>query len=196
VGFLDDDELSAVSAVTYAGFGCEATQACCDSLLKGMPLKLMPLRKAYHADCIHHKLFVTNKYKKDKLECMSLFSMPKLGNWQLLKQAVCDRLTLLDSYAKDAAESECNKNREHATIKHDDDLLFAVKHHMDGELNWKAVRQMCMYSADMDVGQDDDVTSQRKYRSSRTNLLSSLRILGMDRIQHTGRSAGVWWQMH
>jgi hypothetical protein len=42
---------------------------------------------------------------------------------------------------------------------------------------------MCMCSADMDVGQDDDVTSsQRKYRSSRTKLvLSSLRILGMDK---------------
>jgi hypothetical protein len=52
---------------------------------------------------------------------------------------------------------------------------------MDGELNWKAVRQMCMYSADMDIGQDYDVTSRRKYRSSITKLLSSLRILGMDK---------------
>jgi hypothetical protein len=52
---------------------------------------------------------------------------------------------------------------------------------MDGELNWKAVSQMCMYSADMDVGQDDDVTSRREYRSSRTKLLSSLRILGIDK---------------
>jgi hypothetical protein len=40
---------------------------------------------------------------------------------------------------------------------------------------------MCMYSADMDVGQDDDLTSRRKYRSSRTKLLPSLRILGMDK---------------
>jgi hypothetical protein len=94
---------------------------------------------------------------------------------------VCDRLTLLDSYAKDTAESECDDNSEHATIIHDDDLLCAVKYHMYGELNWKAVRQMCMHSADMDVGQDYDVTSQRKYRSSRTKLLSSLRILGMDK---------------
>jgi hypothetical protein len=52
---------------------------------------------------------------------------------------------------------------------------------MDGELNWKTLRQMCMCSADMDVGQDDDVTSRKKYRSSRTNLLSSLRIIGMDK---------------
>jgi hypothetical protein len=181
VVLLDDDELSAVSAVTDSGFGCEATPACCDSLLERMPLKLMPLRKAYRADCIHHKRFVTDKYKKDILECMSLFSMPKLGKWQLLKQAVCDRLTLLDSYAKDAAESECDDKSEQATIIHDDDLLCAVKHHMDGELNWKAVRQMCMYSAGMDVGTDDDATSRRKYRSSRTKLLSSLRILGMDK---------------
>jgi hypothetical protein len=181
VGLLDDDELSAVSAVTDAWLGCEATPACCDSLLERMPLKRMPLRKAYRADCIHHKLFVTDKYKKDILECMSLFSMPKLGKWQLLKQAVCDRLTLLDSYAKDAAESEYGDNIEHGTIIHDYDLLCAVKHHMDGELNWKAVRQICMYSADMDVGQDDDVTSRRKYWSSRTKLLSSLRILGMDK---------------
>jgi hypothetical protein len=36
-----------------------------------------------------------------------------------------------------------------------------------------------MYSADMDVGQDDDVISRRKYRSSRTNLLYSLHIIGM-----------------
>jgi hypothetical protein len=47
VGLLDDDELSAVSAVTDAGFGCEATPACCDILLERMPLNLMPLRKAY-----------------------------------------------------------------------------------------------------------------------------------------------------
>jgi hypothetical protein len=112
---------------------------------------------------------------------MSLFSMPKLGKWQLLKQAVCDRLTLLDSYAKDVAESECDNNIEDATIIHCDDLSCAVKHHMDGELSWKYVRQIWMYSADMDVGQDDDVTSRRNYRSSRKNLLSSLRILGMDK---------------
>jgi hypothetical protein len=105
------------------------------------------------------KFFVTDKYKKDILECMSLLSIPKLGKWQLLKQSVCDRLTLLDSYAKDAAESECDDNSEHATIIHYDYLLCAVKNHMYGELNWKAVRQMCMYSADMDVGHDDDVTS-------------------------------------
>jgi hypothetical protein len=124
---------------------------------------------------------VTYKYKKDILECMSLFSMPQLGKWKLLKQAVCDRVILLDSYAKDAAESECDDNSEHATIIHDEDLLCAANHHMDGELNWKAVRQMCMYSADMDVGTDDDATSRRKYWSSRTKLLSSLRILGMDK---------------
>jgi hypothetical protein len=64
---------------------------------------------------------------------------------------------MLESYAKDAAESECDDNSEHTTIIHDDDLLCAVKHHMDGELNWKSVRQMCMYSADMDVGHDDDI---------------------------------------
>jgi hypothetical protein len=132
VGLLDDDERLAMSAVTDAGFGCEATPACCDSLLERMPIKLIPLRKAYHADCIHHKLFVTDKYKQYILECMSLFSMPKLGKWQLLKQAACDRLTLLDSYAKDAAGSECDDNIEHATIIHDDDLLRAVKHHVDG----------------------------------------------------------------
>jgi hypothetical protein len=40
---------------------------------------------------------------------------------------------------------------------------------------------MCMNSADMDVGTDDDATSRRKYRSSRTKLLSSLRILGMNK---------------
>jgi hypothetical protein len=112
---------------------------------------------------------------------MSLFFMPKLDKWQLLKQAVCDRLTLLDSYAKDAAESECDNNSEHATIIHDHNLLCAVKHHIDGELNWKAVRQMCMYSADMDVGQDGGMASRRKYRSSRTKLLSSLHILGIDK---------------
>jgi hypothetical protein len=33
----------------------------------------------------------------------------------------------------------------------------------------------------MDVGQDDDVNSRRNYRSIRTKLLSSLRILGMDK---------------
>jgi hypothetical protein len=38
-----------------------------------------------------------------------------------------------------------------------------------------------MYSADMDVGQDDHVISQRNCMSSRTKLLSSLRILGMDK---------------
>jgi hypothetical protein len=181
VGFLDDDELSAVLAVTDAGLSCEANPACCDSLVERMPLNIMPLRKAYRADYTHHKLSVTDKYKKYILECVSLFSMPKLGKWQLLKQAVCDRLTLLDSYAKDAEESECDNNRKHATTIHYDDLLCAVKHHMDGELNWKFVRQMCMYSADMDVGTDDDATSQRKYRSSRTPILSSLRILGMDK---------------
>jgi hypothetical protein len=42
-------------------------------------------------------------------------------------------LTLIDSYAKEAEESECDDNIEHATIIHDDDLLCAVKHHMDGE---------------------------------------------------------------
>jgi hypothetical protein len=78
-GLLDDVELSVVSAVTYTGFGCEATPACCDSMLERMSLKLMPLRKAYRVDCIHHKLFVTDKYKNDTLECMSLFSMPTLG---------------------------------------------------------------------------------------------------------------------
>jgi hypothetical protein len=181
VGLLDDDELSAVSAVTDSGFGREATPACCASLLERMPLKLMPLRKAYRTYLIHQKLVVTEKYKKDILECMSLFSMPKLVKWQLLKHAVCDRLTLLDSYAKDTAKSECDDNIKHATIIHDDDLLCAVKHHMDVELNCKDVRQICMYSADMDVGQEDDVTSRRKYRSSRTQLLSSLRILGMDK---------------
>jgi hypothetical protein len=181
VGLLDDDELSAVSAVTYAGFGCEDTPACCDSLLERMPLKLMPLRKAYRADCIHQKLFVIDKYKQDILECMYLLSMPTLGKWQLLKQAVCDRLTLIGSYAKDAAESECDDNSKHAKIIHDDDLLCAVKHHMDGELNWKAVHKRGRNSADMDVGTDDDATSRRKYWSSRTKLLSSLRILGMDK---------------
>jgi hypothetical protein len=35
-----------------------------------------------------------------------------------------------------------------------------------------------MYSAGMDVGQDDYTTSRRKYRNSRTKLLSSLRIHG------------------
>jgi hypothetical protein len=59
VGLLDDDELSAVSDVTDAGLSCEATPACCDSLLERIPLKLMPLRKAYLAYCIHHTLFVT-----------------------------------------------------------------------------------------------------------------------------------------
>jgi hypothetical protein len=122
VGLLDDDELSSVSAVTYAGFGCEATPSCCDSMLEYTPLKLMPLCKAYRADCIHDKLFLTDKYKKDILECMSLFSMPKLGKWQLLKQSVCHRLTLLDSYANYVVEYECDDNSEHATIIHDDDL--------------------------------------------------------------------------
>jgi hypothetical protein len=146
VGLLDDDELSAVSAVTNTGFGCEATPACCASLLEHMLLKRMPLRKAYRTDCINHKLFVTEKYKKDILECMSLFSMPKLVNWQLLKQAVCDRLTLIGSYAKDAAESKCDDNIKHTTIIHDNDLLYAVNHHVDVELNCRDVRQILHYT--------------------------------------------------
>jgi hypothetical protein len=146
-----------------------------------MPLKIMPLRKAFRANCIHHNFFVTDEYKKDILECVSLFYVPKLGKWQLLKQVVCDRLTLVDSYAKDAVESECDENSEHATIIHDGDFLCAVKHHIDGELNWKAVHQICMYSAEMDVGEDDEVTLRRKYRSSKTKLLSLLRILEMDK---------------
>jgi hypothetical protein len=144
VGLLDDNELSTVSAVTNTGFGCEATTSCCTRLLERMPIKHMPFRKAYRTDCIHHKLFVTEKYKKDILECLSLFSMPTLVKWQLLKQAVCDRLTLLESYTKDTVESECDGNIKHATIIHDDDLLCAVKHHMDVELNCKDVRQICM----------------------------------------------------
>jgi hypothetical protein len=68
VGLLDDDELSAVSNVTDAGLDCEATPLCCDSLLECMSLMLMPLCKAYPADCIHHKLIVTDKYKKDILD--------------------------------------------------------------------------------------------------------------------------------
>jgi hypothetical protein len=64
--FLDDDEQSAVSAVTAvtdAGFGCESTPACCNSLLERMPRKVMSLSKAYRADCIlvHHTLFVTDE---------------------------------------------------------------------------------------------------------------------------------------
>jgi hypothetical protein len=81
IGFIDDDELSAVSSVTYTRFGCEDTPVCYDILVECMPLKIMPLRKAYHDDCIHRIFCVTDEYKKDILECMSLFSMPKLGKW-------------------------------------------------------------------------------------------------------------------
>jgi hypothetical protein len=75
-----------------------------------MPLKLMPLRKAYHADCIHHIFFCDIQVQEGHTGVYVLVLYAKTGKVAATEAGVCDRLTLLDSYAKDAAGSECDDN--------------------------------------------------------------------------------------
>jgi hypothetical protein len=50
---------------------------------------------------------------------------------------------------------------------------------MNGELDWHGLLDMCMYSTDMEVGEKNDCASQIEFRTNRTKLLSTMRILGM-----------------
>jgi hypothetical protein len=61
----------------------------------------------------------------------------------------------------------------------DKDLLLIVQKHTNGELDWHGLLAICMYSADMDVGEKNDRASQIEFRTNRTKLLSTMRILGM-----------------
>jgi hypothetical protein len=61
----------------------------------------------------------------------------------------------------------------------DKDLLLIVQKHMNGELDWHGLLDMCMYSADMEVGEKNDRASQIEFHTNRTKLQSTMRILGM-----------------
>jgi hypothetical protein len=50
---------------------------------------------------------------------------------------------------------------------------------MNGELDWHGLLDMCMYSEDMEVGEKNDRASQIEFRTNRTKLLLTMRILGM-----------------
>jgi hypothetical protein len=97
---INFDDSSVVSDFTDSG--CDLTPALCDKLLEILPLKLMPPRKAYREDCVHHKMY-TDKYKKDIEMCMSVLRIPNDSTWKLRKQAVISRLYLLKQYADAAA---------------------------------------------------------------------------------------------
>lgn len=173
---IDFDDSSVVSDFTESG--CDLTPALCDKLLESLPLKLMPPRKAYRDDCVHHKMY-TDKYKKDIEMCMSVLRIPNTSTWKLRKQAVISRLYLLKQYAAAAAAAAEETEPSLSVLPPDKDLLLIVQKHMNGELDWHGLLDMCMYSADMDVGEKNDRASQIEFRTNRTKLLSTMRILGM-----------------
>jgi hypothetical protein len=97
---IDFDDSSVVSDFTESG--CDLTPALCDKLLESLPLKIMPPRKAYRDDCVHHKMY-REKYKKDIDICMSVLRIPNASTWKLRKQAVISHLYLLKQYGATAA---------------------------------------------------------------------------------------------
>jgi hypothetical protein len=50
-----DNDTSVVSDFTESE--CDLTPVICDEMLTSLPLKLMPPRKAYRDDCVHHKMY-------------------------------------------------------------------------------------------------------------------------------------------
>jgi hypothetical protein len=61
----------------------------------------------------------------------------------------------------------------------DKDLLVIVQKHTNVDLDSHGLLYMCMYLADMEVGEKNDCASQIEFRTNRTKLLSTMRILGM-----------------
>jgi hypothetical protein len=150
---------------------CEVTTAACAKFLQRLPLKLMSPRKSYRKDLIHHKQF-TEMYKADILTCASLLKMPSLSTCYLRKMVVAERLAMIHAYIATDCQEE---------VTYDSELLADVKKRMNGEVDWQGILDMCMFSEDMDVGDDNDAQSKRIHRTSRTKLLSTMRIIGLDK---------------
>jgi hypothetical protein len=121
----------------------------------------------------------TENYKKDIEMCMSVLRIPNVSTWKLRKQALISRLYLLKKYGAAAAAAAEETEPSLSVLPPDKDLLLIVQKHMNGELDWHGLLDMCMYSADMDVGDKNDRASQIEFRTNRTKLLSTVRILGM-----------------
>jgi hypothetical protein len=125
---------------------CEVTTAVYDKFLQRLPLKLMPPRKSYRKDCIHHKQFI-EMYKADMLICASLLNMPNLRTWHLRKLAVAERMAMIHAYTG----ADCQKE-----VTYDSEFLASVKKQLNVEFDWQGLLDMCMFFKDTDVGDDDD----------------------------------------
>jgi hypothetical protein len=144
-----------------------------DKLLENLPLKLIPPRKAYRDDCVHHKMY-TEKYQNDIEMCMSVLRIPNASTWKLRKQAVISRLYLLKQYGATAAGEAAETEPSLSVVPPDKDLLVIVQKHKNGELDWHGVLDMCMCSADMEVGEKNNRASQIEVRTNITKLLSTM----------------------
>jgi hypothetical protein len=130
---------------------CDLRPALCDKLLESLPLKLMPPRKAYRDDYVHHKMY-TQKYKKDIEMCMSVLRIPNASTRKLQKQAVIYRLYLLKQYGAAAAAAAAETEPSLFVVPPDKDLLVIVQKHMNRELDLHVLLDMCVYYADIHGG--------------------------------------------
>jgi hypothetical protein len=66
-------------------------------------------------------------------------------------------------------------------VTYESELLAAAKKRLNGEVDWQGLLDVCMFSEDRDMGDDNDAHSKFIHRTSTTKLLSTMQIIGLDR---------------
>jgi hypothetical protein len=153
----------------------------CTCLLRALPLKLFPQRKAERNDSVEcSSVQYSSQYKNDIGKCMVLLGIEEMETWATRKRAVLDVLKKMEEFAH-ATEAGNGESSEPVNNQ----LRQLVLSKMGNRLNWRGMPSLCRFKKDttvMQAGATCDISEKAILKSNRSKLRSTMRMLGISEL--------------